>query len=331
MNLTDFTVAELTAAINQFPVQWGRVSQLGLFRDRGIRTREIVIEDRSGTLAVLNTHEWGGNGTVASAITRNTYAFGIKQTVHDDLVAPSDVVGVRAFGQDQGIAGLQGMSDEIALRLQRIRARHDATLEYKRMGALKGIVYNADGTSVLANMFTTFGVQQVDVDFALGTSTTDILAKCFEVRNTIEDNLKGDTVGGIRVLVSPDFFQKFIKHSKVTAAYTYTNEQINRQANDMRKGFTFGGITFEEYRGSINGTALIASGEGHAFPEGTSDTFATYFAPADFNEAVNTVGLPIYVKTYEKEAGRGMVIHTQCNSLPLCHQPKVLVKVRTSN
>ena len=331
MNINDFSVTELTTAINQFPVQWGRISQGGIFADRGIRTRELVIEDRSGTLAVLPTHEWGGEGTVSSKITRNTYAFAIKQTVHDDLVSPADVQGVRAFGTDQGVNGLASMSDEIALRLQRIRARHDATLEYKRMGALKGNVLNADGTTSLANIFTTFGVSQTTVDFLLGTAGTDILAKCAAILNQIQDNLKGDTMSGVRALVSPAFYQAFIKHSKVTAAYQYHSESSQRMGTDMRKGFTFGGVTFEEYRGSINGTALITTNDGHAFPEGTNDTFATYYAPADFNEAVNTVGLPIYVKTWEKEGGRGMVIHTQCNSLPLCHQPAVLVKVTTSN
>ena len=48
------------------------------------------------------------------------------------------------------------------------------------------------------------------------------------------------------------------------------------------------GVTFEEYRGqaaTADGTIhrFIAAGEAHAFPEGTIDTFATYFAPADYH------------------------------------------------
>ncbi len=331
MNLTDFTVAELTAAINQFPVQWGRVSQSGLFTDRGIRTREIVIEDRSGTLAVLNTHDWGADGTVPGPIARKTYAFGIKQTVHEDIVSAADVQGIRAFGSDAGVNGLQTIESEVALRLQRMRAKHDITLEHKRMGALKGNVLNADGSTSLANLFTTFGVTQTTVDFVLGTSTTKILDKCAEVRNQIEDNLKGDTMSAIRVLVSAEFFSKLIDHAKVTDAYKYHSEAAQRMGTDNRKGFLFGGIMFEEYRASINGTRLIAAQEGHAYPEGTVDTFATYYAPADFNEAANTIGLPIYVKTAPNKLDRGVVLHTQCNSLPICHQPAVLVKVTTSN
>lgn len=327
MLLNDFTQAELTAAINQFPVQWGRVSQLGLFTDRGARTRSVVIEEQSGSLSLLTTHEWGGEGTAASKLNRKTYAFGIKQTVHEDLVTAADVQDVRAFGLDNGLADI---STEVARRLQRMRARHDQTLEYKRMGALKGNVLNADGSTSLANLFSTFGVSQTTVDFVFGTSTTDILGKCAAVLNQIEDNLKGDAMTGVRVLVSPEFFSNLINHAKVVDAYKYHSEAAIRMATDMRPNFTFGGINFEEYRGSVNGTRLIASGEGHAFPVGTLDTFATYYAPADFNETANSIGMPIYVKTWDKEGGRGTVIHTQCNSLPLCHQPAVLVKVMSS-
>lgn len=326
MQLNDFTISELTSAINKFPIQWGRIGQSGLFRDRGVRTRTVTVEEQSGTLALLPTHEWGGEGTVASKIDRNTYSFGIKQTVHDDIVTAADIQDVRAFGQD---AGLADMSSEVAMRLQRIRARHDITLEFKRMGALKGNVLNADGSS-LANIYQTFGITQVTVDFALGTAETDLRAKCEAVYNQIEDNLKGDTMSSVRILVSPEFWGKLVIHPRVVEYIK--NVPGAREFMQSKIGqIEIYGLVFEQYRATVNGTRLIAANEGHAYPEGTVDTFATYYAPADFNEAANTIGLPIYVKTWDKEGGRGTVIHTQCNSLPMCHQPAALVKVTSSN
>lgn len=326
MNLTDFSLAELTAAINQFPVQWGRVSQMGLFPDRGLRTKSIIIEDRSGTLAVLPSHEWGGEGTVADKIARTTYSFAIPQTVHNDFVLPADVQDVRQFGGE----GLDSMASEVALRLQRQRAKHDITLEHKRMGALKGNVLNADGSSSLANLFSTFGLTQVQVDFVLGTSTTDIRAKCEAVIAQIEDNLKGDTMSGVHMLVDQSFWSKLLKHANVVDYIKNTGQADGFRRNALNEIEVYG-ITFEKYRASINGTALIAADTGHAFPVGTMDTFATYYAPADFNETVNTVALPFYAKQWSKEGDRGVVLHTQCNSLPICHQPAVLVKAITSN
>lgn len=326
MNLTDFTVTELTAAINAFPVQWGELNAEGLFPDQSLRGREVVIEDRSGTLAVLDTHEWGGEGTVESKVDRHTFPFVIKQTVHDGGISAGDVQGVRAFGSEE----LTTMARETAQRLQRMRAKHDITLEWKRMGALKGNVLNANGTSSLANMFTTFGITQVSVDFVLGTSTTNIRAKCEAVQEQIEDNLKGDTATGVKARVSKEFWEKLTAHPAVTDYIKGT-----AQAEDFRKGkldeIEVFGMVFRKYRASVNGMRFIAANKGHAYPTGTMDLFRTYYAPADFNEALNTLALPFYAKTWPREGDRGMVLHTQCNSLPLCHQPAVLVELTTSN
>lgn len=323
LDLTSFTQAELTAAINKFPRQWGRVTELGIFKDRGTRTPNIVIEDRDGTLGLLPSHAWGGEGTVAGVDTRHTYSFMIPQTVHEDFLMPSDLVGVRAFGTE----GLATMAQEMALRLQRLRSKHDITLEHKRVNALKGRVLNADGTSVLADMFTTFGVTQKVISFDLSSASTKIGDKCAELINHLEDNLMGDVMSGVRVLVSPEFFSALINHASIKDILRYNLERTKQMGTDLRKGFEVYGVVFEEYRGGVNGNKFISANEGHAYPEGTNDTFVTYFAPADFNETVNQLGQAIYVKTWEKEGNRGVTIHSQCNSLPLCHQPNVLVKV----
>jgi hypothetical protein len=94
-----------------------------------------------------------------------------------------------------------------------------------------------------------------------------------------------------------------------------------------------GKITFEEYRGQAtdpegNTRRFIEAGEAHVFPLGTLDTFATYVAPADFNETVNTLGQPLYAKQEPRKFERGTDLHTQSNPLPICHRPAVLVKLK---
>ena len=147
----------------------------------------------------------------------------------------------------------------------------------------------------------------------------------------IENNLRGEFMSSIHCLCSPEFFEALTGHAKVEKAFeNWQNGAI--LINDVRAGFTYGGITFEEYRGQAsdaNGSTrrFIAPGEAHAFPLGTVDTFATYFAPADFNETVNTLGQPLYAKQEPRQFGRGTDLHTQSNPLPMCHRPGVLVKL----
>ena len=154
--------------------------------------------------------------------------------------------------------------------------------------------------------------------------------KCADVLRHLEDNLKGEFMTGILCLCSSGFYDAFTTHSKVKEAFQYyqRNQQLG---NDYRTGFTFGGVTFEEYRGQAtdahgNVRKFIADDEAHFFPLGTANTFRTFFAPADFNETANTLGLPLYAKQEPRKFGRGTDLHTQQNPLPICLRPEVLVK-----
>ena len=60
-----------------------------------------------------------------------------------------------------------------------------------RMGALKGVILDADG-SELVDLFDAFEITQQSVAFDLGTTGTNVKAKCGTVLSTIEDNLKGE-------------------------------------------------------------------------------------------------------------------------------------------
>ncbi|MFP3025414.1 MAG: major capsid protein, partial [Wolbachia sp.] len=165
-------------------------------------------------------------------------------------------------------------------------------------------------------------------------ATTDVKRKCLEVLRHIEDNLSGEYMTGIHALVSPEFFDALTSHAKVKEAYERWQEGAALR-NDMRSGFTFCGITFEEYRGQATDPEetvrrFIERDTGHCFPLGTASTFTTYFAPADFNETVNTLGQPLYAKQEPRRFDRGTDLHTQSNPLPMCHRPAVLAKIVTT-
>ena len=240
---------------------------------------------------------------------------------------PEETQGIRAFGSEGELAAL---SDVLAMHLQSMRDKHAITLEHLRMGALKGVILDADG-SMLYDLFDEFGITAKTINFQLDVATTDVKAKCLELKRYLEDNLRGEFMTGVHVLVSAEFFDALTSHAKVEKAYErWQQGEVLR--SDQRSGFTFAGIRFEEYRGQATdpeGTVrrFIADGEGHAFPLGTSQTFATYFAPADFNESVNTMGQPLYAKQDARKFERGTDLHTQSNPLPMCHRPGVLVKI----
>jgi hypothetical protein len=261
---------------------------------------------------------------------RKVRSFNIPHIPHDDVILPQEYDGIRAFGSENEPAALaQVMNDH----LQSMRNKHAITLEHLRMGALKGVILDADASTIY-NLFTEFGITRKTVDFAMEDTSpvTDVAAKCREVIRHIEDNLKGEIMTEVRALVSAEFFDLLIAHASVVKFYVNWQGAAQLSGIDPRKGFSFGGIVFEEYRGVAtdgdgNSRRFIASGEGHAFPMGTMNSMETLFAPADFLETVNTLGLELYAKQEERKFGRGIDIHTQSNPLPICYRPGVLVRL----
>jgi len=321
-----FDLTALTAAINRIPNNYGRLEQLNLFPPVGVRTRTIVIEEMNGVLNLLPTRPVGSPGTLGTQGKRKVRSFVIPHIPHDDVVLPEEVQGIRAFGSETEIDTVASL---IAQKLQTMRNKHAITLEHLRMGALKGVILDADG-SVLYDLYQEFEITPKVVNFALNNASTEVLTKVLDVKRHIEENLKGEFMTGVMCLCSPGFFDALTTHPKVKEAYQRWRDGLVL-FSDNRTGFTFGGVTFEEYLGQAtdpNGTVrkFIADDEAHFFPLGTANTFRTYFAPADFNETANTLGLPLYAKLEPRKFGRGTDLHSQSNPLPICHRPEVLVK-----
>ena len=329
-----FGMASLTAAINLLPNRYGRLDELGLFPARPVRTRTVVVEEKAGVLTLLPSLPPGAAGTVGVRGRRTLRSFVVPHIPHDDVVLPEEVQGLRAFGTENEFASIAAV---LAEHLETMRAKHAATLEYLRMGALKGIVLDADGRE-LVNLYAEFRITPKTLNFKLNVPTTQVLEKCLELKRMVSNSLAGERMSRLHCLVSPEFFTKLVTHPNVQEAYKLWNDgQALR--SDMRAGFPFAGVTFEEYAGEASAPdgeggwetrRFIEPDEGHAFPLGTIDTFWTHFAPADFNETVNTLGQPLYAKQEPRRFDRGTDLHTQSNPLPICQRPGLLVRVTAS-
>ena len=318
-----FTLTQLSQAINVLPNIYGRVNDLGLFTWRPQTSDTVKIEMRNGILSLVPTTPWGGVAPKNKGGGRNMRSFNIPHMPFEDTVMAADVLGIRAFGQENV---LESIASKVNEKLQTMKNKIDQTLEWRKMSALKGVVLDADG-SVIEDYFAAFGVTKKVVTFDFANATLDVRGKCIEVLRYIEDNLHGEMMSGVRALVSAEFFDGLISHPMVERVYLGWAEAQNKLAGDLRKGFGFGGLIFEEYRGVVNGQRFIDSGEGHAFPIGTSETFSNFGAPADFTETVNTMALPYYARQANKDFNRGIDLHVQANQLPLVSRPATIVEL----
>ena len=328
-----YSLAEMTQAINILPDIHSRLAQIGLFRFQGVTQRSVIIEQFEGILSLLPSVPLGGPATLGQREGRSMRSFALPWIPHDDVILPSDIQGVPAIGMsDAADPLLEVMNRKLTL----MRRKHAQTREYMEMNALRGIVKDGAGTT-LYNYFTEFGLSQIAVDFVLGTTGTNVQGKVRTVLRSVEDNLLGESMTSVHALVSSEFFDKLISHSKTEDAYKFfaaTGAQPLRE--DMRRAFPFAGILFEEYNGSVTLSTgvterLIPAGEGIAFPMGTFDTFTTYGGPANLLEAANTVGLPLYARQHLDEKGRWIDLMTEASILPVNKRPRIAIRLHSSN
>lgn len=315
-----FSTVSLTDAILKAPYRPGRLASL--FRSRGITTTTAVIEEKNGRLELIPNSPRGGVAGTIGEQKRTARSFVATHLEKESTIMADSVQGVRAFGSEDSTVVASTVVNE---RLQDLRAMHEVTLEHMRAGAIKGQILDADGSTVLTNLFTEFNVVQQTLSFALGVGTTNVRNKCVEAQRMVEGELGAEMVSSYVAICGDSFFDDMIAHAKVENSLQYQESRLLR--TDLRSGFEYGGITFENYRGSVNGVAFFPTNEAYLVPVGPA-IFSTYFAPADFMETVNTVGLPLYAKMIEdKDLNRWAKVHTQSNPLVLCTRPRAVIKL----
>lgn len=334
MNIADifsqdaFGVISLTDAINKVEYLPGQVLGLGIFQEQGIATTSVMIEERDGVLYLVDNTKRGAPAKQNETGKRRARSLLLPHLPVEDKVMADQVQGVRAFGVTNETETVQGVINE---RLATMSNSLDATTEHLALGAVKGTILDADGSTVIYDLFSEFGVtQETEVDFDLDNASPAggaLRKTCAGILRKMSKNLGAATVKGAHCYCGEAFFDDLIAHTEVRATYLQQQEAAELRGGYFGEKFTFGGITFEEYRGSIGGVDFIGTDKCHVFPVGVNGLFKLYYGPANYAETVNTIGLPKYAKQApDARFNKFVDLEAQSNPLPICTRPKALMK-----
>jgi hypothetical protein len=308
-----FSMVALTDAINKMPYVPGRIGQLGLFREQGVSTTSVMIEEREGSLNLVETTARGAPAIQNTTNKRKARSLVVPHIALEDTILADEVQNVRAFGSESMLEGVQAVVNQ---RMFEMATKMDATLEHLRIGAIKGQILDADGSAVIYDLFTEFGVTaHTEIDFDLDNATPApgvIKKKCHDIRRKIEDELGAQPYEHIHAICGADFFDDLITHPEVEKAYErYLDGAFLRQGQ-ARGSFEYSGIVFEEYRGRVGTVDFTDASKAYFFPVGVPGLFRQYNAPADFVETANTIGLPRYAKqAVDQQFARWVMLHVQ--------------------
>jgi hypothetical protein len=329
-----FTLRELTDSINKLPYVPGRIAQLGLFEERGLTTSGVWVEEQDGVLALVPTTPRGGPATQQGLSKRTARNFQTRRLCLERNINVDEILNVREFGSENELRSLQSY---VSMTLAEMVPSVDMTIEHMQLGALKGTIVDSDGTTVIYNLFTEFGVsQETEVAFNLSAATAAaIVANCNLIVRKIQDNLGAVPVMGVHAFCSPEFWDDFVGNTHVRASYDRwmgVRDMTAQVGGFLREGhvrqapFHWNGIDWEEYRGALGSTSFVAADKVIFFPKGVPGLYKQYYAPADFVGGQG-IGLPRYARQLPpSNDGRAVALEVSSYPLPICTRPKVLMK-----
>lgn len=313
----------LNAHINNLPRINTRISDMGLFQEDGLVGTTIVkIGIKDNKLVLVPNVARGAPGQPKGLDRGKVKLLETTHLPQRSTVMADQLLGVWDPTDPEG--------SNVAALVNGLQAIHkrdlDYTIEYHRMGALRGKLLDADG-SVIVDFYDEFDVQQATIGMELNKPDTKVRSKVVSIKRAIEDKLGGVPYTGIHVFCSAGFFDALIDHPDVEEAYKRWQDGAALRG-DLRKGFVFGDIIFEELQGSTGGKLTIADGEAIAFPLGVPDMFLTRFAPGDYLETVRTKGLPYYTKIAKMRMDKGIELESQSNPLNINTRPDAVIRLK---
>lgn len=333
-----FSMMELTAALNKQDFQPTYLSSKGIFVPKRVRTETVAIEEKDGVLGVIQTSERGAPLGQQATSKRNIRDFRTPRIAKGDRLNASEIANIRAFGAESEFMQVQ---TEVADRLNGpagLMRQVEMTWENLRLGAVQGIVLDADGSTIY-NFFTEFGVSQaVEIDFDLDNAAPAsgaVRKVCNQVVRQMMKAAKGAWAAGgtyVEALCGDAFWDDLTAHSEVRA--TYLNTQ---QAADLRndvgmayESFRYGGINFVNYRGTDDGSTIaVGTDKAKFYPVNAPGAFIEAFSPGEFFDTINLPGQDVYAMIVpDRDRNAYVDIEVYSYPLPICTRPAMLQRAK---
>jgi hypothetical protein len=333
-----FQMVELSAAVQRAPHLPRFLGSLNLFTPKRVRTQTVSIERKGGTLALIQTSERGAPLAEGDREKRDIRDFRTLRIAKGHTLQASEIDGIRAFGQESELQNVIGEVADIMNGTTGLRASIELTHEFMRLGAVQGIVTDANGAT-LFNWFTEFGIQQPgELDFDLDNANPAsgaVRKKCNEVIRAMMRASEGAWVPGSTYamgLCGDAFWDDLTAHEEVRQ--TYLNQAAAAELrNNVGAAFgmlTYGGVTFVNYRGTDdNSTVAVGTDKCKFFPVNAPGAFDVGYSPAEFLPFVNTPGQDVYALIVE-DRDRQAWVRPEVYSYPLhiCTRPGMLQRAK---
>lgn len=336
-------VADLSAEINVIPNQWGIINSMGLFRNEYKSQKTVLVPRNTEEESILVDRNWDERNSVITGNKRDVLPVVIPHFPADDAITPNDVDGMVDWDSLMQGGNAPMTVEKVRMeKMERLRRAHALTLERARAQLVKdGSVYAPNGT-VVTNFYTEFGVARETVFFDLASTTVNPLVHAEEAYAKVQDNYQsGEVITEFVALCSSSFFTDLVTNPFVYESYQYfaqtqgtavLNGRLTAQGLGLdarARMFYYGGIWFIEARGKLGGVDYVEADKAYMFPLGT-DSFRTYFAPANRFSTVNRAALESYMFEYRNEKDDIIEIMSETNFVNALLRPQAVITLSSA-
>lgn len=327
-----FSVSRLTQLITDIPRVPTQLGDERLFTEAGLTTTTMMIERTGSGLTLVPSAPRGGVGQTVGRDRRKLIPIACTHLPQRDTIMADEVQGVREAGTEQEV---ESVTQLVQRQATKMKANIDLTLEYHRVGALKGLVLDANGVDEIYDLYTIFGMTRVSMGFNIANpaSTVDLKQKCLDLKRAIRNKLGGRSFRRVRVKCSESWFDKFVGHDKMKAAFDQFNGNSFLRTDQSTSDFEIFGIVFQVYSGGTGGQGgsdFIPAERAYAYPEGVPGMFQTWYAPGDYMSTVNRMGVPYYMSQERMKHDKGVELESQSNPITINTLPEAVIELKTS-
>ena len=322
-----FRMRALSGYFSKMPYIPQYLGGLGVFPAEPIRTHDFFVDRENDSIGLIPTSPLGAPVSTQVKDRRDAIPLTTVRLAEGDRLTARDIDGVRASGSETEV---QAMQTEIAKRGEKLEKKMLLTEEYHRLGAIQGLLLDADGTSVLHDYYADFGfARPAPVNFNLGVATTNVR----QVERNIIRDISRRSRGAItpattfHVLCGDNFYDNLVEHDSVSKFYVNHSAAVQyRGSGSAFESFQPFAFVYHNYRGTDdNTTVAIPPNECRIFPVNGNEVFGHAMAPAEDFGSVNQLGQRRYSKIIP-DKDENMYVDLKMYSYPLfyCKRPSAL-------
>ena len=284
------------------------LGSMGIFQPKPLNTTIVHLYEEDNVIRLVPTTERGTPDIRQLRDVGRLRALPTTRLAQIDSVRAGELIGVANTALPDSIRA-RNLGDLVTRRTAKMKSNLEMTKELHRFGAIQGKVLDADGTSVIADFFDTFGLSQpvvVDIDFP-NIPEAELMQRLQDtflrpIMIALQDG--GRQAAGVYLasLCGDGLWAKLMTHPGFRSIYVaaQTAQAIARANNplvqpNMWNEVDFAGIRWINYQGTRTADIAIPFNECRSFPMNAPDVFDVYWAPGETLLDVDQEGRPEYL------------------------------------